>query len=95
MVLTNVITEESRVSPYDLLTTPDQRSLRYGVWPIPKEKRKGSILLLSGRKEFMEKYSETIDELNQKGVDVYCIFKETDAVRSIIWREFNRFTHAK
>jgi alpha-beta hydrolase superfamily lysophospholipase len=23
------------------------------------------------------------------------IFKETDAIRSIFWREFNRFTHAK
>jgi len=23
------------------------------------------------------------------------IFKETDAVRSIFWREFNRFTHAE
>lgn len=58
-------------STCDFMNTSDQRLLRYGVWRIPKEKRKGSILLLSGRTEFMEKYSETIVELNQKDFDVY------------------------
>ncbi len=71
MVQTNGIAKEARFSTYDFMITSDQRSLRYGVWHMPREKRKGSILLLSGRSEFLEKYSETIGELNQKGFDVY------------------------
>jgi lysophospholipase len=71
MAQTNVIAKESKSSIVDFMTTDDQRSLRYGIWRIPKEKRKGSILLLAGRSEFLEKYSETIGELNQKGLDVY------------------------
>ena len=71
MVQTNGIAKENQFSTVDFMTTADQRSLRYGIWHIPKEKRKGSAILLSGRSEFMEKYSETIGELNQKGLDVY------------------------
>jgi lysophospholipase len=62
---------ELALSPYDYLTTADHQSLRYGIWYSPKEKQKGSILLLNGRTEFMEKYSETIDDLNHKGFNVY------------------------
>lgn len=71
MVKTNGIAKESKFSTFDFMTTADQRFLRYGIWHIPKEKRKGSALLLAGRSEFLEKYSETIGELNQKGLDVY------------------------
>jgi lysophospholipase len=71
MVQTSGIATESKFSTFDFMTTADQRSLRYGIWPISKEKRKGSTLLLVGRSEFLEKYSETIGELNQKGFDVY------------------------
>jgi lysophospholipase len=71
MVRTNGIAKASGFSTFDYMTTADQRSLRYGVWHIPKEKRKGAALLLAGRSEFLEKYSETISELNQKGLDVY------------------------
>jgi lysophospholipase len=71
MAQTNGIASERRLSTYDFMITPDRRSIRYGTWHIPNEKRKGSILLLSGRSEFLEKYSETIGELNQKGFDVY------------------------
>jgi lysophospholipase len=71
MAQTNGIASERRLSTYDFMITPDRRSIRYGTWHIPIEKRKGSILLLSGRSEFLEKYSETIGELNQKGFDVY------------------------
>ncbi len=71
MVQTDSTAKENRFSPYDYMITADQRSLRYGIWHVPKEKRKGSILLLGGRSEFLEKYSDTIGELNQKGFDVY------------------------
>ncbi len=71
MAQTNGIAKESKSSTVDFMTTDDRRSLRYGIWRIPKKQRKGSILLLAGRSEFLEKYSETIGELNQKGLDVY------------------------
>ncbi len=71
MIQTNVMAKEHTFLPYDFITTPDQQSLRYGIWYSPKEKQKGSILLLNGRREFMEKYSETIEELNHEGFNVY------------------------
>jgi lysophospholipase len=71
MIQTNGMAKEHSYSPYDFITTPDQQSLRYGIWYSPKEKQKGSILLLNGRTEFMEKYSETIEELNHIGFNVY------------------------
>lgn len=71
MLQNNRITRESTFLPYDFITTPDQLSLRYGKWTCSHKKQKGSILLLSGRKEFMEKYSETIEELIQRDFEVY------------------------
>jgi lysophospholipase len=71
MVQTNGIAKEGRFTSFDFMITADQGSLRYGIWHIPNEKRKGSILLLCGRSEFLEKYSEIIGKLNQKGFDVY------------------------
>jgi lysophospholipase len=58
-------------SPIDFLTTDDGGFLRYGVWPSRTIKKRGSILLLNGRREFMEKYHETIAELNKRAYDVY------------------------
>jgi lysophospholipase len=71
MIHTNSMVRGLTFSPYDYMATADNQSLRYGIWYSPKEKQKGSILLLNGRREFMEKYSETIDELNQMGFNVY------------------------
>jgi len=65
------IAQERKFSPYDFLKTPDNLSIRYGIWCSQKEKKRGSVILLSGRTEFMEKYTETIGELNQRGFDVY------------------------
>jgi len=73
MIQTNAMAKERTFSPYDFMTTPDQQSLRYGIWYSSTKKQKGSILLLSGRREFMEKYLETIEELNQEGFDVYSL----------------------
>jgi lysophospholipase len=52
-------------------TTYDQLKIRYGIWQGDKEPCRGKILLLSGRSEFMEKYFETIRELNRRGFSVY------------------------
>jgi lysophospholipase len=60
-------------TPFSFMPTDDGHSLRYGVWYCEKEHKQGSILLLSGRREFMEKYFETIIELNAKGYDVYSL----------------------
>jgi lysophospholipase len=50
---------------------PGNVSIRYGTWDCGAGTKKGSVILLGGRKEFMEKYAETIDELNQRQLDVY------------------------
>ncbi len=63
--------EETRGSSFDRMTTSEGHFIRYGIWPCQKEKKLGSVLLLNGRSEFMEKYAETIGELNQRGFDVY------------------------
>jgi lysophospholipase len=71
MIHTNSMARKLTFSPYDYMTTTDHQSLRYGIWYSLKEKQKRSILLLNGRTEFMEKYSETIEELNHLGFNVY------------------------
>jgi lysophospholipase len=55
------------------MKTPDQCVIRYGIWCCQKEPRRGSILLLNGRREFMEKYTETIGELVERGFDVFSL----------------------
>jgi lysophospholipase len=45
--------------------------LRFGYWRTRGKQNKGTVCLLGGRTEFMEKYYETIDKLNQHGMDVF------------------------
>ena len=54
-------------------TSGDGLSIRYGIWPAGEYRCRGSVLLLNGRKEFIEKYRETIGELNKKGYSVFSI----------------------
>ena len=54
-------------------TTGDGLSIRYGIWPPTDSRCRGSVLLLNGRKEFLEKYAETIAELNARGLAVFSI----------------------
>lgn len=54
-------------------STADGLSIRYGIWPADNRRSRGSVLLLNGRKEFLEKYQETIDELGQRGFTVFSI----------------------
>ena len=54
-------------------TTADGLSIRYGIWPVETDRCRGSVLLLNGRKEFLEKYAETINELNIRGFTAFSI----------------------
>ncbi|OEU65085.1 MAG: hypothetical protein BBJ57_06065 [Desulfobacterales bacterium PC51MH44] len=71
MIQSNLSAQERKTLSFHYMATPDNHSIRYGVWYCQKEKRRGSVILLNGRTEFMEKYAETISELNQRGFDVY------------------------
>lgn len=55
----------------DYLTAFDGLPIRFGVWPCPGKPVQGSIVLLNGRGEFMEKYTEPIQDLHQRGFDVF------------------------
>jgi len=46
-------------------------SIRYGFWPCRSRSKAGTVLLLNGRREFMEKYDETIGDLKCRCYDVY------------------------
>ena len=65
--------QEKKPSGYNFMTTSDNQHIRYGIWYSRNDNKRGSVLLLNGRKEFMEKYDETIRELNQRGFNVYSI----------------------
>jgi lysophospholipase len=51
------------------LTTPDGMRLRSAAWPA-RGRTAGTICLLQGRAEFIEKYFETIGELTARGYAV-------------------------
>ncbi len=63
--------QEITSSGYKFMKTSENQQIRYGIWYSHNDKKRGSVILLNGRKEFMEKYAETILELNQRGFDVY------------------------
>ncbi|MGD8970467.1 MAG: alpha/beta hydrolase [Desulfobacterales bacterium] len=52
-------------------TTADGTSIRNGLWSPERKIPRGSVVLLSGRKEFLEKYTETAADLNQRGFAVF------------------------
>jgi lysophospholipase len=53
----------------DVLTTRDGVSLRFARW-APPPGRKGTVVLLQGRAEFIEKYFETVRDLRNRGFAV-------------------------
>ena len=55
------------------VTTPDGFDIRYAMFRSPVRPNKGSVILLQGRNECVEKYLETIDDLMKLGFDV-CTF---------------------
>jgi lysophospholipase len=73
MIQNHSAAQETKSSGYNFMTTPDNHQIRYGIWYSHHLKKSGSLILLNGRKEFMEKYAETIRELNQRGFNVYSL----------------------
>ncbi len=51
--------------------TGDGASIRFGIWRRVGGNLRGSVVLLNGRREFLEKYGETIGDLQRKEFDVY------------------------
>ncbi len=49
------------------IETPDGISLRYARWKAVKRPTKGTVIILTGRTEFIEKYFETVEELRARG----------------------------
>lgn len=52
------------------LTSKDQKKLRYAIVPSHPQHSRGTVVLLQGRNECIEKYYETIDDLNMRGLHV-------------------------
>ena len=55
------------------LVARDGLPLRTAVWPAPPPGARGSVVLLQGRAEFIEKYGETVDDLRARGFAVYTL----------------------
>lgn len=55
------------------LTAHDGFPLRTVVWPAPPGGGRGTVVLLQGRAEFVEKYGETVDDLGARGFAVYAL----------------------
>jgi lysophospholipase len=45
----------------------DGTKIRYKIWPAHDANRRGGVILLPGRSEFIEKYSETVQDLLDRG----------------------------
>lgn len=57
----------------DMATTQDDVELRYARWRTQQPNCRGTVILLQGRGEYIEKYFETISDLVSSGFDV-CTF---------------------
>ena len=66
-IATNPVPEGARVGYF---RTADKVRLRYGIWPKSAGKQRGTICLVQGRGEFIEKYFETIADFRQRGFAV-------------------------
>lgn len=67
LVPSNPVPEGARVGYF---TTPDQVRLRYAIFPRTAGAPKGTICLLQGRTEYIEKYFETVADLQKRGFAV-------------------------
>ncbi len=64
--------QQERMGVYDYLKTRDSHFIRYGIWRKSGPVR-GSVILLNGRSEFMEKYAEAVSELQARQFWVYSL----------------------
>lgn len=53
-----------------MLETRDGKSLRYALVKSQSKPSRGTVILLQGRNEFIEKYYETMSDLSQRGFNV-------------------------
>lgn len=53
-----------------LVRTPDEVNIRYARWMPITHPSKGTVIILHGRTDCIEKYYETVDELRQRGFGV-------------------------
>lgn len=67
VVPSNPVPEGARVGYF---TTPDKIQLRYATFPKGAGAAKGTICLVQGRTEFIEKYFETIADFQSRGFAV-------------------------
>jgi lysophospholipase len=54
----------------DMVTTPDGADIRYARWKSLLHPLKGTVILLHGRGEYIEKMFETVADLQKRGFDV-------------------------
>jgi lysophospholipase len=54
----------------DVATTNDGVALRFARWPANRSPVRGTMLVLHGRTEFIEKYFETVNDLRRRGFAV-------------------------
>jgi lysophospholipase len=66
-IASNPVPEGARVGYF---TTSDKVRLRYALWPKSKGAPKGTVCLVQGRTEYIEKYFETIEDFRQRGFAV-------------------------
>lgn len=57
--------------PYQFIKAADGVHLRCNYWRCRKTSARGTFLILGGRGEFMEKYQETIEEINRRGFNAF------------------------
>lgn len=55
-----------------VIHTPDRVGIRFARWKTQFPPSKGTVLLLQGRAEFIEKLFETVGNLRANGFDVLC-----------------------
>ena len=60
-------------TPFGFLQARDGIRLRYGYWPHQGKGVDGAVVILGGRAEYMEKYIETIGEINTRGFDAFSL----------------------
>ncbi|UJW87556.1 alpha/beta fold hydrolase [Devosia sp. SL43] len=66
-IASNPIPEGARVG---FFRTSDNVQLRYALWPKSEGAHRGTICLVQGRTEFIEKYFETIADFRRRGFAV-------------------------
>jgi len=66
-IASNPVPEGGRVH---FFKTGDKVRLRYGIWPKTDGPPRGTVCLVHGRTEFIEKYFETISDFRKRGFTV-------------------------